>query len=179
MQPGDETYDLLAAVSSELATSYPETRDWDGSPFKWMLSVPSATRGKIGRDLVATWAAEAGFVVGIEYRNNQPYLIVNGARVVVKTSTLWRSGVYRFQQIKDRDYDFCLCLGISPNQVHAWLIPKFVLDAEVIGHRGQHTGAGASETSWIHAGPNSGSTWLEPYGDSLDDAGEILASQTS
>ena len=68
-----------------------------------------------------------------------------------------------------------LCLGISPADVHVWLIPKEALDMHVIGQLGQHTGSDSLETYWFDAGPGAVQPWLEPYGNQLADAREHLA----
>ncbi|RLP68335.1 hypothetical protein D9V29_14000 [Mycetocola manganoxydans] len=154
----------LAHASNEIAADFPESRDWRGSPFEWILSVPSATKGSIGRRLVAEWAANSGFDVRSIRVDGQHYLDIDELRVQVKMSTLWSSGIYRFQQIRDRDYDYCLCLGLSPVDAHMWLLPKEALDIHVIGQLGQHTGIDSQETYWFDAGPGVVQSWLEPFG---------------
>ncbi|MDA8399734.1 MAG: hypothetical protein M0008_06755 [Actinomycetota bacterium] len=52
----------------------------------------------------------------------------------IKVSTLWQSGVYKFQQIRDQEYDYLLYLGVPPFDAHAWLLPKSVLFEHVIAH---------------------------------------------
>ncbi|MDQ0755054.1 hypothetical protein QFZ61_001041 [Arthrobacter sp. B3I4] len=101
--------------------------------------------------------------------DNQPYLDLNGVLVQVKFSTLWDSGFYRFQQIRDRDYDYCLCFGLAPFDMNAWLIPKEILDRHVIGTRGQHTGAGSNETWWLEISPSAQESWLDECGNQLAD----------
>lgn len=173
----NDDLERMVQVSLELAAEHREIDDWEGSPFAWILAVPPGTRGKVGRQLVAAWAQKAGFRVRSGNRDGQLLLDINGLLVQVKMSTLWKSGIYRFQQIRDRDYDFCLCLGISPNDVHVWLIPKEVLDTYVIGQRGQHTGANSDETYWFDAGPRDVEHWLGPYGNQLSDARAALENE--
>jgi hypothetical protein len=166
-----DDFERLARESDRMAVDYPERLDWNASPFAWILTLPSATRGKVGRDLVAAWAYAAGFDVQRVSEDRQLYVVINGHKVQVKLSTLWKTGIYRFQQIRDRDYDYCLLIGLSPHDVHAWLVPKSALDEYVIGHLGQHTGADSNETYWLDAGPNAVAPWLEPFGNRLEDAG--------
>ena len=40
---------------------------------------------------------------------------------------LWQTGTYKFQQIRNQNYRFVVCLGISPHDAHCWIIPKNVL----------------------------------------------------
>jgi hypothetical protein len=171
----NEDFEHMVQASMDLAIEHPEIQDWEGSPFEWILAVPPGTRGKVGRQLVAAWAKKSGFPVRMVTEDKQLYLQIGGQLVQVKMSTLWKSGIYRFQQIRDKDYDYCLCLGISPRDVHVWLLPKEALDLHVIGQLGQHTGADSLETYWFDAGPGAVQPWLEPYGNQLSDAREQLA----
>ena len=142
-------YKFLEAQSVALQAQYPRPRYWPGSPFAWLLELSSGSRGAIARNLVQGWAADLGLTATQETHNNQRYVVVDGLRIQVKMSTLWENGTYRFQQIRDQPYDYLFCLGISPNDVHAWLIPKDDLLMHLRGDHGQHTGAGARETYWI------------------------------
>ena len=50
--------------------------------------------------------------------DSQADRIIAGARAEIKTSTLWKNGVYMFQQLRDQNYAFVICLGISPLNAH-------------------------------------------------------------
>ena len=117
----------LAQVASLLQVDYSAPLDdpWQGSPFRWMKSHPSRTVGAIGEALVAGWSAAKGFDV-VRSGDSDADRIIQGHRIEIKFSTLWKSGVYKFQQIRDQDYDYCFCLGVSPFDAHAWLLPKSV-----------------------------------------------------
>lgn len=167
--------DVILRTSQALENHYEGDEDWSMSPFRWLLSLPPGTKGKVGRILVEEWAKEAGLESYPVTEDNQHYLMINGFRVQVKTSRLWKTGIYKFQQIRDRDYDFCLFLGVSPHDLHMWLVPKDVIDVHVIGQLGQHTGADSSETFWVEARPAFVSPWLAPYGNSLEDARFVLS----
>ncbi len=95
--------------------------------------------------------------------------VIDGKRVEIKFSTLWKTGVYKFQQVRDQNYELLFCLGISPFDAHAWLIPKRVLLDHVIGHTGQHTGAGGTDTPWINVAVGSPPDWMADYGARLSD----------
>lgn len=105
---------------------------------------------------------------------SRPDRIIEGYRFEIKFSTLWKSGVYKFQQIRDQDYDYLFALGISPFNAHAWVLSKSILYQEVIGHTGQHTGADATDTAWLSVTVGNEHEWLEPYGGSLAAAREFL-----
>ena len=112
---GDPDVQILVALATTLAPDYVRSDDdpWIGSPFEWILRVPSRTKGAIGEALVAGWAATKGFDV-VRSRNSDADRVINGQRIEIKMSSLWKSGGFKFQQIRDQDYDFCLCIGISP-----------------------------------------------------------------
>lgn len=173
----DPDVQILAALATSLAPDYapPANDPWQDSPFGWILRVPSRTKGAVGEALVAGWAAAKGFDV-TKSPNSDADRVINGQRVEIKLSSLWKSGIFKFQQIRNQQYDYCLCIGISPFDTHAWLLPKAVLLEHVIGHMGQHTGATGSDTSWLSVKPDKPYEWMEPYGARLSDVADLLKS---
>lgn len=165
----------MATSAAQLALNYvaSDNDPWLGSPFEWILKVPSRTKGAIGELLVEEWARAKGLDVRRSPSSNADR-IINGHRIEVKMSTLWKTGTFKFQQIRDQDYDHCLCLGISPFEINAWLLPKAVLLEYVIGHMGQHTGAAGSDTAWLGFQAESAYSWMAPYGDRLGKVEELL-----
>ena len=103
-------------------------------------------------------------------------MLVNGHRVEIKFSTLWKTGIYKFQQIRDQNYEYSVCIGISPREAHCWVVSKKVLKKHVIGHLGQHTGSSGKETSWFTVKPSDPPEWLIPCGGTLEQAFIILKS---
>lgn len=164
----------LAAISLSMSADYRKEDSWAGSPFAWILETPSRTKGAIGEKLVAAWAASKGFDV-VRSPSSQADRIINGHRIEIKFSTLWKSGGFKFQQIRDQEYDFCLCLGVSPFDAQAWLIPKSVLSQRVIGVMGQHTGGGGTETAWLGFPASSPYPWLAEHGGRLGDVARQIA----
>lgn len=148
---------------------------WRGSPFAWILTRPSRQRGKIGEDLVTAWLRAKGVDVRLS-GSTEFDRHVNGHRVEIKFSTLWQSGRYTFQQIRDQAYDYLICLGISPFDAHSWVLSKAILHEYVIGHLGQHTGAGGTDTAWFSVRPDSPPAWLTDRGGSLSRAYEMVLS---
>jgi hypothetical protein len=168
--------DTLIASVNRLELHQPVTTEWSASPFAWLLDLPSGTRGAVGRRLIEEWINSMGVPVHQETANNQRYVVVNGHRVQVKMSTLWNNGTYRFQQIRDQDYEYVLCLGLSPDDVHAWFIPKNELFVHLRGTAGQHTGAGARETFWLTTSPSGSEGWLDDHGNQLSTVRETIMS---
>lgn len=169
---------LLASIAGALQGDYsPAGADpWLGSPFEWIKKTPSSRRrGKIGEQLVAGWSAAKGLDV-VASPDTEADRIIHGYRVEVKFSTIWESGIYKFQQVRDQDYDFAFCLGVAPYDAHAWLLPKSVLMQHVIGHLGQHTGASATDTAWFGFAPSQPLPWLKGFGGSLAGVWDVLRS---
>ena len=161
---------ILAGVAAMIQSEYAEPDDdpWAGSPFAWIRQRPSRQRGAIGERLVAGWCAAKNLDV-VRTGDSEADRVIEGRRVEIKFSTLWQSGVYKFQQVRDQDYELLFCLGISPFDAHAWLLPKPVLLDHVIGHTGQHTGAAGTDTAWINVVVGSPPSWMMGYGDRLAD----------
>lgn len=166
-------FDTIANLSRSMSADRPAELSWEGSPFQWLKSLPSASRGSVGKDLAARWAAATGLKVQSGTGTDGDRLI-QGAAVQIRMSTLWNAGLYKFQQIRDLDYDYLFCLGLSPHEVHAWLFPKAVLDRHVIGRMGQHTGSASHETAWIELKPAAEPTWARPYGNTLSHVHGLL-----
>ncbi len=167
-------YELLVATSEGLTAHYPEARAWEGSPFNWLLHLAPSTRGAVARNLVESWSTSFGAYDGRVGANHQSYLVLKGKRVQVKLSTRWDNGQYRFQQIRDQPYDYLFCLGLSPDDIHTWFIPKDDAIAHLAGTSGQHTGAGATETLWLNVDPSLPQGWLSAYGDQLSDVKQAV-----
>jgi len=169
-------FDLLATAANFIKKDFNvDYEAWEGSPFSWILMLPAASKGKLGKLLIYQWCALKGLSVD---RSPDPEadMLINGHRVEVKFSTLWKSGVYKFQQIRDQNFEYAVCLGISPFEAHCWVISKAILKKFVIGHMGQHTGSGGKETSWIPVNPKSPPEWLNISGGTLDEAYKVLKS---
>ncbi|MDE2766373.1 MAG: hypothetical protein OXI25_08105 [Chloroflexota bacterium] len=173
----DPDVKLLAAIADVLQEEYPASKDeWEGSPFFWTKTRPPRQQGAICERLLAGFLAAKGFAV-TDAPDSEADRVVNGVRVEIKSSTLWKAGTYRFQQLRDQNYDIAICLGLSPFNVHCWVIPKSVIMSgwgTAKGLRSQHGGQQGSDTAWLAVDPNNVQSWLWPYGGSLAEAVEVL-----
>ena len=158
----------FAAIAEAIRTEIPKAdRAWDASPFGWLRTLPSRTRGAVGEKLVARWFTANGFRVR-RCPDAEADLLVGGIRVEVKFSTLWKTGSYVFQQLRDQRYDIVICLGISPFDAHCWMLTK----NEVMGAwrhgriSSQHGGSRGRDTAWLQVKPASPPAWLEAFGGS-------------
>ena len=163
----------FAAIAGELKVEYLERGAmWAGSPFEWILMRPSRQRGKIGEQLVAEWCGAHGLNVS-RSPDSDADRIIEGRRVEIKFSTLWEKGSYTFQQIRDQDYEYLLCLGISPFSVHAWLVKKSEIPFSTL--KQQHGGVRGRDTWWLTITPEAPPEWLRPHGGSLTKVLRLLA----
>lgn len=169
-------FDLLASAANFIKPEFQkDTSIWAGSPFEWALTLPSASKGKLGKRLVYQWCAIKGLSID-NSPDSEADMLINGHRVEIKFSTLWEAGIYKFQQIRDQDYEYSVCLGISPFEAHCWVLSKAILKKHVIGHLGQHTGSTGQETAWFTVTPHNPPDWLMPHGGTLEDAYTVLKS---
>ncbi len=175
------SFKVLAAQSDALKSSYPtgvrtpEDEAWEGSPFDWFRKKASATKGKIGRDLVASVLDSNGFDparrgMGFE---------VNKRSIRVRTSLMWGGGDFKFEQFRDTDFDFVFCLGLYPESAYGWLIPKgeLIQNGNLQDREGltpQHGGQAGTEDFWLSINTSSTPAWLEPYGGSIDAISKVL-----
>ena len=167
----------LADVASTLEADYRiDHSDWRNSPFSWIIPHPPARQGAIGKRLISTWLEKNGFSV-TRCRGRGADRVVNGKRVAMKFSRLWEEGFYKFQQIRDQEYDFLICLGVSPFNAHSWVFTKeFLMRGRdnLEGFTYQHKGHSGRDTAWIHVDPTTPQHWLAPHGGTLDDALKAL-----
>lgn len=167
-------FDLFASITTAIRSEFIELDEaWKDSPFAWIHSLSSGSRGKLGKRLIAAWCAAKGLTTDSS-PDSDADILINGHRIEIKFSTLWKSGIYRFQQIRDQNYEYAICLGISPFEAHCWVISKKLLHQHIIGHQPQHKGAKGTDTFWFSVNPNQPPVWLLGTGGTLNDAFEIL-----
>lgn len=169
---------LLAGIATTLMADYVGAADdpWEGSPFLWIKARPSRQVGAIGEQLVAGWSAAKGLDV-VRSGDSDADRIINNKRTEIKFSTLWASGDYVFQQIRDQRYDIVLLLGISPFAASCWNVPKDVMVASPLkaGLSHQHGGQRGQDTIWLRFRATTPPGWLAPFGGSLAQAFAVLA----
>ena len=172
-------FELLAAAASFIKPEFQKVESlWAESPFEWVLALPSASKGKLGKRLVYQWCAVKGLSID-NSPDSQADMMINGHRVEIKFSTLWETNIYKFQQIRDQNYEYAVCLGISPFKAHCWVVSKKILKQYVIGHMGQHTGSAGQETAWFAVNPQSPPKWILPFGGTLEQAYKVLKGLSS
>lgn len=172
-----EVQTLIRLFEDERRTRQPpDVRDgiWSGSPFEWLVSWPKPrTVGAIFEAVVHQWCEGMGLEV-LRAGDRDADRVIAGKRFEIKGSTLW-GGTYTFQQLRDQEYDAVICLGVSPNNAHCWVIPK---DDVLARWRGgeigpQHGGQRGRDTAWLWVDPAKPG-WLRNHGGSLSEAKQAL-----
>ena len=178
----DPDVQILGSCSQTLQAKYAkkDRNEWEGSPFAWIKTRPSRQVGTIGEKLVSGFLATKGFDV-TRSPDSEADRIVNGTRVEIKFSTLWKSGCFKFQQLRDQNYEFAVCLGVCPFDAHCWIIPKSVILEQWRAGDGlvpQHGGQTGVDTAWLTVTPGEDPTWLRKCGGRLKDVSELVAKLT-
>ena len=120
----DPDVNLLVALAGALRENYSDDdSSWEGSPFAWIRRRPPRSIGAISENIVAEFFAARGFDV-TRSSDTDSDRIINGLRTEIKFSSLWESGTYTFQQIRDQNYDVLVCLGVSPFNAHCGFCPS-------------------------------------------------------
>ncbi len=155
--------ELLASIALGLRGEYEkaDAARWQGSPFEWILHRPSRQRGKIGEQLIAGWCAARGFDV-VRSPDSDADRIIEGERVEIKFSTEWENGQYVFQQLRDQNYKFLICIGISPFDAQIWIFNKKDIPFKKLKH--QHGGERGHDTWWIGFKPGNPPEWMNKRG---------------
>ena len=171
----DSNVGEIVTIAENLRSEYRNyNSNWVESPFAWIKDLPSRTIGKVGEQLVEQWCTSQNFDVRSS-PNSQSDRLINGLRVEIKFSTLWQTGIYKFQQLRDQAYDIVICLGLSPYDIHCWVLSKdVILEQWRSGKLGQHGGRDAQDTAWITVNPKSPQIWLTPRNGKPADAIQIL-----
>lgn len=180
MSISDPEVRLLASLAEGLRQEYEGDDDaaWRSSPFGWIKARPSRQVGTIGERLVAGWCATHDLNVS-RSPDSDADRIVEGVRIEIKFSTIWKNGSYRFQQIRDQDYAILVCLGISPFDAHCWVFEKRDVMSgvgEKEGLSNQHGGRAGSDTAWLQVVPGSVPPWMVGFGGRLSPAMHRLRS---
>ena len=168
----DRGFGRLVDVANGLRGDYETEEDlnWQRSHFRWIWSERSSRRrGAIGEKLVAGWCGAMNIDVK-RSTDSEADRILEGVRTEIKLSTLWKTQVYKFQQIRDQDYELLICLGISPFEAHAWVFEKDWLIPRVgrlPGLSAQHGGAAGQDTAWLSVKPTHVHPWMSGFGGDL------------
>ena len=148
---------------------------WAKSPFGWLLTLPSRSKGAFGEKLVQEIFRLDGFDVKRPAAGSDHDRVINGHRIEIKLSTLWAENKhYKFQQIRDQEYDFLLFLGLSPESAHCWLVPKKEVYDGRVGVSHQHGGKAGRDTLWLAFPATKPPAWLKRFGGTIEQAQKLM-----
>jgi hypothetical protein len=172
MEQEDADLALFTRLSAEVQLGFEDAAadEWEASPFGWIRREPSRRKGAIGEALVRDWATQEGLAVERPTDTGHDCRLA-GILVEVKFSLLWAGGEFVFQKIRDQNYEVACLLGLEPQQVHLWAVPKDVLWEHATG---QHTGAAAQDTKWLRFKAANPPEWLLRFGGPLPAARAAL-----
>ena len=179
----DPEVQLLAALAGGMKAEYETEQEltWLESPFGWIKYQPSRRIGAIGEKLVAGWCAARDINV-MRSPDSDADRVLEDFRTEIKFSTLWKNQSYKFQQIRDQNYDLLICLGLSPFDAHAWVFEKqFIVSSIGLlpGLSHQHGGAAGRDTAWLTVSPTGIHPWMDEFGGDLRTAMQRLRTLVS
>jgi hypothetical protein len=116
------------------------------------------------------WARNEGLAVRTRLHRGHDCVIA-GVKVEVKLSLRWNNEHFTFQEIRDFDYDVAALLGITPTEVHLWIVPKHILLANVFSQR---RGASGRGSKWFKFPSDRPPEWLRRWGGTFAEARKIL-----
>ena len=113
--------------------------------------LPSGSRGARAKKIVLEFLSKHGFRVDEERKRGHYDGIINEKNIIIRFSTIWKKGKghYAFQQIKEGNWCYLLCIGMSSSDDHLWIMSHEDMDKIP----GQHTGMEAKETRCIRISP--------------------------
>jgi hypothetical protein len=167
----------LVALAEPLVSRYDDicSPEWEQSPIGWIRQVSSALkRGKIGEELVIQWARARG--LDVQPRRHRGHdSVIEGLEVEVKTSLRWNNERFVFLGLRDFTYQAVALLGLEPNEVRLWIVPKQLLWEHAKEQTRGASGQGSKWLSFIASDPPS---WLDGWGGSFAQAAAALPTVT-
>lgn len=116
-------------------------------------SLPSRSKGAVVEGLVRAC------INGLPSKNSEWDVTLGDERIEVKSSTVWKSGSFRFQQIRPgHDFSSILLIGLAPDGYYAWYMPKQVILQHTVS---QH--AGGHDTEWLAVDVLNIPDWLSQF----------------
>ena len=118
-------FSKMAQISKDLEPYYRVDNDtWADSPFEWIKKMPTpGEKGVAGARMVIQWLNANNFPASAT-KNADSNLSIHGKAIALKFATLSEKGKYIFNQIRDQEYDFLMCIGVMPRDAHGWIAPK-------------------------------------------------------
>lgn len=102
----------------EVIREHPSIPKWVGAPLGSFRNVEGTNKGAIGEVFIRRYLEQHGITVGNGSRLAPTDMTIKGWKFEVKTASEGVSGSFQFNHVRlDREYDYLLCLGISPESI--------------------------------------------------------------
>ena len=141
------------------------------------IDIKFKVKGAAAEKIIDLFFSNQGYSVSRSKDSNYDRLIQD-KKIEIKFSTEWDNDLgYVFQQIRNQDYDYIVCLGVMPSDAHLWVIPKdkYITEWENgINVKSQHGGATSSETSWFRVIMGKSDDWLKHYGGTIEEGLDVF-----
>lgn len=165
---------VFTDIARELEPCYVDNIDaWIHSPFLWLRQLSAKKKGAAMEAMVRQWCNVQGFPPN-KTSGSESDCSIGGVLTEIKGSTLWNSGEFQFNQIRQQKYDMLIFLGISPNDVHLWCPPKLLAMEHA---KPQHGGEAGQDTFFLKFKAADPPRWIRGHGGTLADAKLALRHQ--
>ena len=99
----------------EVIRDHSPASKWTNAPLESFRRVENTNRGEIGEDFIRRYLDRNGIETISGSRLRPTDLTIADRRFEVKTASEDKGGNFQFNHIRmDREYDYLLCLGVSP-----------------------------------------------------------------
>jgi hypothetical protein len=150
---------------------------WNESHCGWIRAKASGAKGKIAVQIASRVMQAAGY----KPHADEGGIKVNDRFLIVRSSFMWGKNCWKFQQIRDTNFHYLLCLGFHPrDDAYIWLIPshRIYVDGVLQKNPGlgrQHGGKQGREDAWLHIeSMNPLGGWTGEYGSHIADVAGIF-----
>jgi hypothetical protein len=140
--------DIIVYKSYAKATGISSHIDpYINSVFLPLKIMSSRTKGAVSEQIFEEYATKHGLIVTKASNSNHDRTI-NGIKIEIKCSFIWKDGKFRFQQIRtDQDYDIMVFMSVFPDRIEFHQANKQTIkenlekqDADGSWHQNQHGG---------------------------------------
>jgi hypothetical protein len=169
-------YEILGKISESFREVAPAPISFgEDNPFNWLLTRPSATIGAYGAKFASELFRANDVDVLRPLSGSDHDRVMNGHRMEIKFCTRRKEdGVFWFEQIRDQEYDYVLCLAISADDANCWVIPKSELIQPREGLTPQHCGEDGIDTLQLQFAPDAIPSWLQSFGGTLEEGLKVF-----
>jgi hypothetical protein len=127
-----------------------------GSRWAWIMDLKPQMFGRLAQQIGYDYFVSTQHQVSFAPPQSPFRLMVDGQKVEIKSSRLWDTGFFVFQQIRPTGSDMTLLIGVAPHMHSGWLVPSQVLWENATR---QHTEA----VRWLWVKPTQPDEWINHF----------------